>query len=442
MNKTKSVITMIVFVLLIVFLATFTFMPIKLQLGNYDYCSPINQIMYSIDLAEGNYVSFKINGVSNSDKLEKTISVMQNRLKLIEERLGVEGISDSVISINNDILNVQLANDDQITPSTIFAILGAQGELVISLAEDGSDPFIPYDEEGNELSWAECIESCIAIHDGTNNSNPYGISLEVNEYGLEALKAGTADVSSDSTIYFILDGNIIGQPSISAQITTATSQITGYAKPEIAQTLAIQFVGGEYPLTVVNTSDYYTVDPVLGADAIKAVYIAVIAIILVAIVLFVIKNGAVGWATTLSFLAYLVLSAFAFVYLPFGQTAPLMAIIGFVVSFGIFVFLNGMYAYIVRRQFSSSDKKSFQTATAEAFKTVVKVVIDVCVLVFIIAVAVAAISVGTLANMALAVAICDVVCILFTILVTKGFIKLIGNLVENKNKLKLSAEVE
>ena len=442
MNKTKSVITTIVLALLIVFLAVVTLMPVKLQLGNYDYCSPVNQLVLGMDLADENYISYKLIGASDESKLEKTIDVMQNRLKLIEERLGVEGISESVVSINEDLLNVQLPVDDQITQSTIFAILVGQGNLVISLSEDGSAPFIPYDDEGNELSWAECIKSCVAILSETTTTNPYGISLEVNEYGLEALKAGTASVTSDSTIYFIMDGKVIGQPSISAQITTATSQITGYPDVQTAQTLAIQFVSGEYPLEVIATNDYYAVEPVLGEDALKAIYIAVLAVVLVMIVVFIIKNGAIGLATTLALLAYLVLALFAFVYLPFGQNAPLMAVVGFIVSIMVFALLNSIYAYVVRRQFSSSDKKSFSTAMMEAFGTVVKVVVDVCVVLFVLAVVVALIAVGTLRNMALAVAICDVVCILIIMLITRGFLKLFGNMINNKNKIKISMEVE
>lgn len=442
MNKTKSVITLTVFVLLIVFLAVFTFMPVKLPIGNYDYCSPINQIIYSMDLAEGHQISFKIDGATDENKLNETIAVLQNRLDLIEERLGVEGISDSIISINDSILNIQLPSDEQITPTTIFDILGGQGELVISLNEDGSDPFVPYDEEGNELSWAECIESCQAIYDSTATSNPYGINLTVNEYGLEALKEGTADVTESSTIYFILDGTIIGQPSISSQITTESSQITGYSSVQAAQTLAIQFVSGEYPLTITNTSDYTVVDSMLSKDALKLLYIAVMAVILLVVVFFIIKNGVMGWALSLSFLAYLILSVFAFAYLPLGQTAPLMAIVGFIFSLILYALLNGLYAYIVRRQFSSSDKKSFQTAMMESFKTLVKLVIDVCLVVFIVSVVITLIAIGTLKYMALTIAICDVVCILFTLLVTRGFIKLFGNLVSNSNKIKLSAEVE
>jgi len=442
MNKTKSVITMIILALLIVCLTAFTFMPVKIQLGNYDYCSPINQLLYSMDLVEGNYVSFKVDGANDSDKLEETISILQNRLKLIQERLGVEGISDSVVSVNNDILNIQLPQDDQITYSTLFAIIGAQGELVISLSEDGSNPFIPYDEEGNELSWAQCIKSCVAIVDSTATSNPYGISLEVNEYGLEALKEGTKDVTSQSNIYFILDGQVIGQPTISSQITMATSQITGYPSVQSAQTLAIQFVSGQYPLNITNTNNYFTTDSVLGAQALKALFIAVMAIVLFTIIFFVVKNGAIGWATTLALMVYMVLAAFAIVYLPFGQTVPLMAIVGFVVGLVVFALINFFYAYVVRRQFSSSDKKSYQTAMDEAFKYVLKLVIDVCVVIFIVSVIVAIIAVGALRNMALMVAICDVICVLVTLLITKGFIKLVGNMTENKNKFKLSEEVE
>ena len=442
MNKTKSVITMIILALLIVCLTALTFMPVKIQLGNYDYCSPVNQLLYSMDLVEGNYVSFKVDGANDSDKLQETISILQNRLKLIQERLGVEGISDSVVSVNNDILNIQLPQDDQITYSTLFAIIGAQGELVISLSEDGSNPFIPYDEEGNELTWAQCIKSCVAIVDSTATSNPYGISLEVNEYGLEALKEGTKDVSSQSNIYFILDGQIIGQPTISSQITMATSQITGYPSVQSAQTLAIQFVSGQYPLNITNTNNYFTTDSVLGAQALKALFIAVMAIVLFTIIFFVVKNGAIGWATTLALMVYMVLAAFAIVYLPFGQTVPLMAIVGFVVGLVVFALINFFYAYVVRRQFSSSDKKSYQTAMDEAFKYVLKLVIDVCVVIFIVSVIVAIIAVGALRNMALMVAICDVICVLVTLLITKGFIKLVGNMTENKNKFKLSEEVE
>ena len=441
MNKTKSVIALIALVVLIVFLAVFTFMPTKLNVGNYDYCSPINQFITSMDLAKANVITFEIEGTSSQEQLEETISILQNRLKLIDERLGVASIAESVVSVGQNSLSIQIPEDERITQTTIFSILGAQGELVISLNEKGTSPMIPYDNEGNELSWAECIESCVAIYDSTATSNPYGISLTVNEYGMEALKEGTADVSSDSTIYFILDGDIIGQPTISSQITTATSQITGYSSVETAQTLAIQFVSGQYPLTVTATSDYYETEVALGEDALKAVYMAVVAVVVLLIVFFIIKNGAVGFATALSFLSYLVVLAFAYAYLPLGQTLPLLAVVGFLFGFLLFAITNSVYAYIVRRQFSSSDKKSFQTAMMESFKTVAKIVIDVCILVFILAVIIALIAVGSLKEMAIAIAVGCVLCVLFTLFITKGFIKLVFNVVGDKNKIKLSEEV-
>ena len=76
MNKTKSVVMLIIITVLILFLAVFSFWPTKIKMGVRDYSSPVNQFALSIDLADSNNVTFKIAEDATQEDLEATVAVL------------------------------------------------------------------------------------------------------------------------------------------------------------------------------------------------------------------------------------------------------------------------------------------------------------------------------------------------------------------------------
>lgn len=227
-------------------------------------------IEYGLDLKGGSFVTFEVhkNELSDSEYSEgfdKVIATLEDRMSLIESRMGIQGFTEALVasSLSEGLVSVEVpATSSALSISEVFDILGSKGELVISLKEDGSEPFVPHNKQGDELTWSDCIVRADAIYDSSSGS--YGISVEFNDFGLEALKEGTSTITSSTPIYFILDGETISNPNVSSQITSKYSQITGLSTSVAAQTMAIQFMSGSYPLDVVNTMDFNDVGAELG----------------------------------------------------------------------------------------------------------------------------------------------------------------------------------
>ena len=136
MNKTKSVVMLIIITVLILFLAVFSFWPTKIKMGVRDYSSPVNQFALSIDLADSNNVTFKIAEDATQEDLEATVAVLENRLKLIQDKLNVSGVEAADISIGNGVMTVRLPKDPNVSVGTILALLGTQGKLSITYGSD------------------------------------------------------------------------------------------------------------------------------------------------------------------------------------------------------------------------------------------------------------------------------------------------------------------
>lgn len=440
MNKTKSVVMLIIITVLILFLAVFSFWPTKIKMGVRDYSSPVNQFALSIDLADSNNVTFKIAEDATQEDLEATVAVLENRLKLIQDKLNVSGVEAADISIGNGVMTVRLPKDPNVSVGTILALLGTQGKLSITYGSDADSAtaITPVDvETKEELKWADCIKSSNGIYD--SSTGYYGVSIEFDDNGLQALKSATSSVSSETYIYFMLDGNQITAVSISSQVTEPTFQFTGssLSSATAANTIAAELLLGEYPIEVTSTNSYTTSESVFGSDVTTVIYVAVLAVILLAVVFSIAKNGLIGLATTLSFLAYLVIYAFLFAFLPLGQVVSIATIVAFMFGFAMFIFVNGVYAYVLRCQYSSSDKKSFDTAAAEAFSFCWKLFVDVCVVVFLAGVVVSLIAIGSVQAMGIAVSVGAIICLVCSVLFTRWFVKLMFNATDNKNKFKI-----
>ena len=438
MNKRKSITLLVISIVLILLLGVMTFCPVVVPLGNVDYHSPVTLIEYGLDLKGGSFVTFEVNKNELSDSeyaegFDEVIATLEDRMSLIESRMGIQGFTEALVASSpaEGLVSVEVpATESALSISDVFGILGSKGELVISLNEDGSEPFIPKNAQGDELTWNECIVRADAIYDSSTSS--YGIYVEFDDFGLEALKEGTSAITSSTPIYFILDGETISNPNVSSQITSNYSQITGLSTPVAAQTMAIQFMSGSYPLDVVNTMDFNDVGAELGNDTANMLLLVYAVMSVLIIVAFIAVYRLMGVAFTLSFLFYLLLLAFAIAFIPLAQFMSLAGFVGLFFGLAMFAAFNAVLLGNINSEFKKG--KSFELSFDDGFKKSVWTILNGAIVVLLGLILIWIIGTGSIEIFAMGATFSLVLGLIATFLFTRGYVKVLRGVSPDNDK--------
>lgn len=438
MNKRKSITLLVISIVLILLLGVMTFCPVVVPLGNVDYHSPVTLIEYGLDLKGGSFVTFEVNKNELSDSeyaegFDEVIATLEDRMSLIESRMGIQGFTEALVASSpaEGLVSVEVpATESALSISDVFGILGSKGELVISLNEDGSEPFIPKNAQGDELTWNECIVRADAIYDSSTSS--YGIYVEFDDFGLEALKEGTSAITSSTPIYFILDGETISNPNVSSQITSNYSQITGLSTPVAAQTMAIKFMSGSYPLDVVNTMDFNDVGAELGNDTANMLLLVYAVMSVLIIVAFIAVYRLMGVAFTLSFLFYLILLAFAIAFIPLAQFMSLAGFVGLFFGLAMFAAFNAVLLGNINSEFKKG--KSFELSFDDGFKKSVWTILNGAIVVLLGLILIWIIGTGSIEIFAMGATFSLVLGLIATFLFTRGYVKVLRGVSPDNDK--------
>ena len=438
MNKRKSITLLVISIVLFLLLGVMTFCPVVVPLGNVDYHSPVTLIEYGLDLKGGSFVTFEVNKNELSDSeyaegFDEVIATLEDRMSLIESRMGIQGFTEALVASSpaEGLVSVEVpATESALSISDVFGILGSKGELVISLNEDGSEPFIPKNAQGDELTWNECIVRADAIYDSSTSS--YGIYVEFDDFGLEALKEGTSAITSSTPIYFILDGETISNPNVSSQITSNYSQITGLSTPVAAQTMAIQFMSGSYPLDVVNTMDFNDVGAELGNDTANMLLLVYAVMSVLIIVAFIAVYRLMGVAFTLSFLFYLILLAFAIAFIPLAQFMSLAGFVGLFFGLAMFAAFNAVLLGNINSEFKKG--KSFELSFDDGFKKSVWTILNGAIVVLLGLILIWIIGTGSIEIFAMGATFSLVLGLIATFLFTRGYVKVLRGVSPDNDK--------
>ena len=438
MNKRKSITLLVISIVLILLLGVMTFCPVVVPLGNVDYHSPVTLIEYGLDLKGGYFVTFEVNKNELSDSeyaegFDEVIDTLEDRMSLIESRMGIQGFTEALVASSpaEGLVSVEVpATESALSISDVFDILGSKGELVISLNEDGSEPFIPKNAQGDELTWNDCIVRADAIYDSSTSS--YGIYVEFDDFGLEALKEGTSAITSSTPIYFILDGETICNPNVSSQITSNYSQITGLSTPVAAQTMAILFMSGSYPLDVVNTMDFNDVGAELGNDAANMLLLVYAVMSVLIIVAFIAVYRLMGVAFTLSFLFYLILLAFAIAFIPLAQFMSLAGFVGLFFGLAMFAAFNAVLLGNINSEFKKG--KSFELSFDDGFKKSVWTILNGAIVVLLGLILIWIIGTGSIEIFAMGATFSLVLGVIATFLFTRGYVKVLRGVSPDNDK--------
>jgi len=190
------------------------------------------------------------------------------------------------------------------------------------------DPWKLTDLTGKQLSSARV--------EFDQNTGATQVSLQFDKEGSD-LFAELTKKNLNKPIAIFLDGQIISQPVVQAEILGGRAVISGNFSIDEAKTLARRLQAGALPIPI-NLIAQQTVGPTLGADSLHRSLVAgLIGFILVAIYMLILYRLP-GLAAILALWLYAALSAAFFKLIP--VTLTLSGVAGFILSIGIAVDAN------------------------------------------------------------------------------------------------------
>ena len=275
-------------------------------------------------------------------------------------------------------------------------------------------------------------------YDNSSSSTTYALLMTFkdntakNKY-IEATKAVKSD--SDKTMYLcmVCDGKLVGSP-LSVTTTFSASQAYFYVSglsQSVATETAIYMQSGSYKAAVVKENlQIKAVGPKLGNQAGKTLFYTIIAAMLVAVVVMLIRYGMNGLAALLSFDCFAILSVFMIAFIP---VVPFNfeSLIGVVVGVIINIICQVAILSSISKEYSTTNKNR-KDCIKDGYKKGAFVALDVIIVAMIVAIMLAVAIPGVIRGFAMC-AIFTLIASAISILLTLGFIKLVNGMSSNDN---------
>ena len=223
-------------------------------------------------------------------------------------------------------------------------------------------------------------------------------------------------------IFFILDGEIISQPTVQGQISGEYSTISGKMTREQAEALAIQISSGAYEISFKDQIERRVVSATLGEEAIQTVLIAGVISIALIIIFLVALYGIFGVAACLALLGYTILMILALAILPFVQLT-LPGIAGIILGIGMAVDANIIMFERVKDEYRNG--KSFMSAYQDGFKRSLSAIIDSNITTLIGGITLWALATGSVQGFAVTLVFSVVISLFSALLLTRMFANLL-----------------
>ena len=229
----------------------------------------VSDIRYGIDIRGGVEAIFQPVGSETAP----TGAELEAARNVINSRLDNLNIVDREVTINEEssyiIVRFPWKSDEvDFNPEEAIAELGQMAVLTFQ------------DSDGNVLLEGKHVtESYVGKND---NTGTYVVSLKFDSEGSAAFAQATeAMLGKQMGIY--MDDVLISNPVVNTVITAGSAEITGMSSYEEAKDLSDKISAGALPFSM-ETSNYKTISPSLGATALKVMVMAgIVAFIFVCI---------------------------------------------------------------------------------------------------------------------------------------------------------------
>ena len=413
MSKRKSIICLSIMVFVMLFVAVFSVMP-SFQVGLYDYQSPLSQIKLGLDLKGGVYVTFEVDEESLED-VEDVDAAIINTAKIMQDRLAAKGYTEAVVTAVNSTSgtkNIRVEIPDVSNPDEAFEILSKPASLEIRIKS----------QTGELATESTNIISAVAVID-QSNTEYYAVQLRLNREGQSDMAYATSNLAyGTDKIYFMLDGEVISEPTVQGQITGEYSTISGQMTREQAEALAIQISSGAYEISFKDQIERRVVSATLGEEAIQTVLIAGVISIALVIIFLIALYGMFGVAACLALLGYTILMILALAILPFVQLT-LPGIAGIILGIGMAVDANIIMFERIKDEYRNG--KSFMSAYQDGFKRSLSAIIDSNITTLIGGITLWALATGSVQGFAVTLVFSVVISLFSALLLTRMFANLL-----------------
>ena len=374
----------------------------------------------------------------NDKGLEARIAkAIQQVLKIFENRINSSGVTEPVIQQQGlDRIALQMPGIGD--PQQVIDALGKTGKLAFQLlCEDqpsGTNKTPPQDcisfplkeavdrlqeskaDKTVKLTDKELAElpalwvqtSSRSVVDGTeltdaspsfDQNNRSVVTFKFNQKGAVRFGKLTAD-NVNKPFAIVLDGIVQSYPTINEPILGGTGQISGNFSVQEAGNLAIVLKSGALPanLTVVEQR---TVGPSLGADSVKAGFLACFIGLVAVMAFMMLPYGFFGLIANIALLANLLLLLACMSF--FGFTLTLPGIAGILLTLGMAVDSNVLIYERIREEWRNG--RTALSALDVGFKSALGTVLDANITTLIAAVVLFGVGSGPVRGFAVTLAI-------------------------------------
>lgn len=392
MKKNQGIVTLILAVIVIAFLAFTTGM----GFGETGTGSAKN-IKTGLDLSGGVSITYLAKGDDPSQEdMDDTVYKLQKRVEEYSEEAKVYQEGDN--RINVEIPGVNDAN-------AILEDLGKPGSLEFQ------------DESGNVVLDGTDIADAkgVVSEDQTTGQKTYVVSLTLSKEGTTKFAEAT-EANYGKSIAIVYDGEVISAPTVQAVISDGMAQITGQSSLEEAEELAAIIRIGALKLELEELRST-VVGAQLGQAAIStsllagAIGLAIVAVFMIIVYLLPGFVAAISLAIYIG-LELLMLNAF-------DLTLTISGIAGIILSIGMAVDANVIVYARIREELA--EGKSVRTAIKTGFQKAMSAIVDGNITTLIAAAVLGLMGSGSVKGFAMTLAL-GIVLSMFTALVVSRLI--------------------
>ncbi len=296
----------------------------------------------------------------------RRLQALDQSITIIQRRIDGSGVlNPSIARQGGDEIVVQLPGVSD--PDRIRTLIGTTAHMTFQLVDTNAAPGAPV-PLGDET---------LPMQDDPNQQLTVFSNVSVDGADLENAQAGTDPQSGEWVINFtlnslgsrefadvttanvgkpfaiILDGKIIMAPNIREPITGGSGQITGNYTAQQATDLALLLRAGALPAPL-NIVEEQSVGPELGADAIKAGALSLIAGFILVMVFMATFYGLFGWFANVALVMNLIIMLAILSLM--GATLTLPGMAGILLTLGMAVDANVLINERVREEVKAGRK--------------------------------------------------------------------------------------
>ncbi len=326
------------------------------------YLKGASDIRWGIDIRGGVEATF-----SPADGVEATSDQLNSAKEIVETRMVSQNITDYELytDVNNNRIIVRFpwkSDETDFDPETAINELSATALLTF---REGS----AYDDEKIILEGSEVVSAYPAVQQNQNTgASEYVVSLEFSSSGKEKFAEATERLQGQ-TISIWMDDVLLSAPTVNAVISDGKCIIEGNFTSESATQLAAQIQAGALPFAL-ETSNFNTLAPTLGSQALEAMMTAgIIAFIVIAILMIVCFRlpGVVAVISLAGQMGLVFASVSGFFSNMNSFTMTLPGIAGIILSIGMGVDANVITASRVREELKNG--KTLDGALQRGFQS-------------------------------------------------------------------------